>query len=67
LALIGTGIVALIVAVSQYCWGIRYLCSDQYKAIAGIGDRWHTPVMAVTLVLILIGIWAFVAVFLRVR
>jgi len=67
LALIGTGILALIVAVSQYRWCIRYLWSDQYKPIAGIGDRWHTPITAVTVVLILIGIWAFMAVFLRVR
>ena len=41
--------------------------SDEYKPIAGVGDRWHTPITAVTVVLILIGIFAFVAVLLRVR
>jgi inner membrane protein YidH len=67
LALIGSGTAALIIALWQYRWGIRYLWSDEYKAIAGIGDRWHTPVMAVSCVLILIGVFAFVAVFFRVR
>jgi len=67
LALIGSGVIALIIAVSQYRWGLRYLWSDQYKPIAGIGDQWHTPTTAVCAVLILIGIGAFIAVFLRVR
>ena len=67
LALIGSGILALIVAVWQYRWCISYLWGDEYKPIAGIGDRWHTPITAVCVILILIGIWAFVAVFLRVR
>ena len=66
LALIGSGIIALIIALWQYRWGVRYLWSDEYKPIAGIGDRWHTPITAITVVLILIGIFAFGAVFLRV-
>lgn len=66
LSLIGTGTVALIVAVWEYRWGINYLWSDEYKPIAGIGDRWHTPIMTVCIVLILIGAWAFAAVLLRV-
>lgn len=67
LALIGSGIIALIIALWQYRWGVRYLWSDEYKPIAGIGDRWHTPITAITVVLILIGIFAFGAVFLRAR
>jgi putative membrane protein len=67
LALIGTGTVALVIALWEYRWVIRYLWSDEYKPIAGVGDRWHTPITAVTVVLILIGILAFVAVLLRVR
>lgn len=67
LALIGTGTVALVIALWEYRWVIRYLWSDEYKPIAGVGDRWHTPITAVTVVLILIGIFAFVAVLLRVR
>jgi putative membrane protein len=67
LMLIGSGTIAMIIAVWQYRWGIRYLWSDQYKAIAGLGDRWHTPVMAVSVVLVFIGILALIAVLLRVR
>jgi hypothetical protein len=47
--------------------GIRYLWSDEYKPIAGVGDRWHTPIVAVCVVLILIGFSAFGAVFWRVH
>lgn len=67
LALIGTGTGALVIALWEYRWVIRYLWSDEYKPIAGVGDRWHTPIVAVTVVLILIGIFAFAAVLLRVR
>jgi putative membrane protein len=67
LALIGTGTIALVIALWEYRWVIRYLWSDEYKPIAGVGHRWHTPITAVTVVLILIGILAFVAVLLRVR
>lgn len=67
LALIGSGTIALIIALWEYRWGIRYLWSDEYRPIAGIGDRWHTPIVAVCVVLILIGFSAFGAVFWRVR
>jgi putative membrane protein len=46
LALIGSGTIALLIALCEYRWAIRYLWSDEYKSIAGIGDRWHTPVIA---------------------
>ena len=67
LALIGSGTIALIIALWEYRWGIRYLWSDEYRPIAGIGDRWHTPIVAVCGVLILIGFSAFGAVFWRVH
>jgi putative membrane protein len=66
LALIGAGTIALIIAIWEYRWGVRYLWSDEYKGIAGLGDRWHTPALAVSLVLIAIGVFAFAAVLLRV-
>ena len=50
LALIGSGTIALIIALWEYRWGIRYLWSDEYRPIAGIGDRWHTPIVAVCVV-----------------
>jgi putative membrane protein len=67
LGLIGTGIVALIIAVQEYRMVIRYLWDRDFKSIAGVNESYHyTPVVAVSLVLILIGVFAFVAVFLRV-
>jgi putative membrane protein len=67
LMLIGSGTIALVIALWEYRWFVRYLWSDEYQPIAGIGDRWHTPIVAVSVVLVFIGIFAFVAVLLRVR
>jgi len=67
LGLIGTGIVALAIAVSEYRSLVRYLWEKDFKPIAGDDEfAHHTPVVAVSVVLILIGIFAFGAVFLRV-
>jgi putative membrane protein len=66
LAMIAAGTVALAIAVWQYRWIVRYLWSSEFRPVAGAGDRWHTPVLAVTVLLILVGIFAFGAVLLRV-
>ena len=67
LGLIGTGLVALIISVWEYQSLVRYLWEKDFKPIAGVDERaHHTPVVAVSVVLILIGIFAFVAVLLRV-
>ena len=67
LALIATGIVALAIAVSEYRSLVRYLWEKDFKPIAGVDEfAHHTPVVAVSVVLLLIGIFAFGAVFLRV-
>lgn len=67
LALIGTGIVGLIIAVWEYRSLVRYLWEKDFKPIAGVDEfAHHTPVVAVSVVLILIGLFAFVAVLLRV-
>ena len=67
LGLIGTGIVALTIALWEYRWMVRYLWEKDFKPIAGVDEfAHHTPVVAVSVVLILIGIFAFAAVFLRV-
>jgi len=67
LGLIGTGIVALIIAVREYRMVISYLWERDFKPIAGVSESAHqTPIVAVSVVLILIGLFAFVAVFLRV-
>ena len=67
LGLIGTGIVGLLIALWEYQGLVRYLWERDFKPIAGVDEfRHHTPVVAVSVVLILIGLFAFVAVLLRV-
>jgi len=67
LALIGIGIIALTIALWEYRSLVRYLWERDFKPIAGFDQfRHHTPVVAVSVVLILIGIFAFVAVLFRV-
>ena len=67
LGLIGTGIVALIIAVWEYRSLVSYLWEKDFKPIAGVDEfAHHTPVVAVSGVLILIGVFAFAAVLFRV-
>jgi putative membrane protein len=67
LALIGSGVVALLISIWQYRWGIRYLSGAPFSAIAQVKEGgMQTPVLAVALLLICIGLFAFVAVLLRV-
>ena len=66
LVLIGAGIVALAVSAVQYRSTIRYLWQDDFASIAGIGKApGNTPIYAVTLGLMAIGVTAFLAVLLR--
>jgi putative membrane protein len=66
LGLIGTGLVALIISVWEYRSLVRYLWEKDFKPIAGVDEfSHHTPVVAVSVVLILIGIFAFAVVLLR--
>ena len=66
LALIGTGIIALVLAVNSYRAFTRYLWSEEYEPVAGVaGAPKPTPILGVTLVLILAGVFAFLAVLLR--
>ncbi len=66
LALIGTGIVALTIALWEYRLLVRYLWQKDFKPIAGVDESaHHTPVVAVSVVLILIGMFAFAAVLIR--
>jgi putative membrane protein len=66
LALIGSGIVALLISIWQYLWGIRYLSSGSFAAIAGVKQGgMQTPVLAVGVLLIFIGLFAFFAVLFR--
>jgi len=66
LALIACGILALAISLWQYSWSIRYLWGEPYTPLAGVTKEGkHTPVMAVAIVLILIGLFAFFAVLFR--
>jgi putative membrane protein len=66
LALIACGILALAISLWQYAWAIRYLWGEPYTPLAGVTrEGKQTPVMAVAVVLIFIGLFAFFAVLLR--
>src|SRR5262245_29685122 len=65
-ALIGTGVIALLVALWQYHALARYLLSKEFEPIAGIGEVVrHTPLYAIAFLLICIGLFALGAVFIR--
>ena len=66
LALISCGIFALVISIWQYWWSIRYLWGEPFAPIAGVTkEGMQTPVVAVAIVLIFIGLFAFFAVLLR--
>jgi len=67
LALILAGVLALAVSIWQYRWLLRYLRSGSFARIAGIeGGHQGTPLLAVAIAVMLIGTFAFFAVFLRI-
>ena len=66
LALIGSGIAALLISIWQYWWTLRYLWSGSFAQIAGMKQEGiQSPVLAVAVLLICIGLFAFFAVLLR--
>jgi putative membrane protein len=66
LALIATGIAALLVSSLQYRRLLRYLGGGPFEAIALEAKHpMHTPVFVAAIVLMVIGIAAFVSVFFR--
>jgi putative membrane protein len=66
LALISCGILALLVSIWQYWWSIRYLWGEPYTPLAGVTKEGkQTPVIAVAIVLVFIGLFAFFAVLFR--
>ena len=67
LILIGTGIVAMLLAVFDYRAVSDYLWSPEFKPIAGLSEkRRHSRVLPVTLIVLAVGIGAFLAVAFRV-
>ena len=66
LALISCGILALVISLWQYWWTVRYLSGGTFAPIAGMTkERMQSPVLAVAILLICIGLFAFFAVLLR--
>jgi putative membrane protein len=66
LALIGTGVVSLAVALWQYHRLLKYLWSGDYNVVAGVDEKPHrTPLFAVTIMIEIVGVIAFVTVFFR--
>jgi putative membrane protein len=66
LALIFCGIAALLISVWQYRSTLRYLWGGNFAAVAGMREEGgQTPLIAVCMALILIGLFAFFAVLLR--
>jgi len=66
LALISCGILALVISLWQYFWTVRYLWGGSFSPIAGLTkEGMQSPVIAVAILLIGIGIFAFFAVLFR--
>jgi putative membrane protein len=66
LALILCGILALVISLWQYLWVVRYLWGEPFSPLAGMTkERMQSPVLAVAILLILIGLFAFFAVLFR--
>jgi putative membrane protein len=66
LLLIGAGIVALVISGWQYRTVIAYLRQGEFAAVAGIPrGPTHTPIYAITIITIFIGVFAFLTVATR--
>ena len=66
LALMATGVLVLVISAWQYRAFLRYMWADDYRAIRGVGAAPHqTPIYAVTIAMIFVGLLAFSAVLVR--
>ena len=66
LALIGAGVLALVVSGQQYRWMLTYLRTGDFEPIAGVSrSPIQTPIYLITIVMIFIGLFAFGAVLIR--
>jgi putative membrane protein len=66
LALIAAGVLGLALALWQYRWVVNYLWNPNFTPIAGLKEeRMAVPAFAAAIVVLLIGLFAFSAVFLR--
>ena len=66
LMLILCGVIGLVVSVLQYRWTLRYLWGGSFAVIAGeTKEGQQTPLFAIAILLILVGLFAFFTVLLR--
>ena len=66
LSLIFCGIASLAIALWEYYWTINYLWGRDYKPIAGLTPEGRrSPVLAIILLLMLVGIFTFFSILLR--
>jgi putative membrane protein len=66
LALIGAGVLALAISSWQYRDGVKYLWEAKFASIAGAAETPKTtPSFSVAVVILLIGLFAFLSVFVR--
>ncbi len=66
LMLIGCGVLSLVVSIWQYLASVNYMWSESFAAIGGVeNERRKTPLLAVSIALILVGLAAFLSIFLR--
>jgi putative membrane protein len=66
LALISCGVLALVISLWQYWWTIRYMWGGSFAVLAGVTkEGLQSPIVAIAILLILIGVFAFSAVVFR--
>ena len=66
LALISCAVLALVIYLWQYFWTVRYLWGESFAPVAGMTkEGMQSPVIAIAVLLIGIGVFAFFAVLLR--
>jgi putative membrane protein len=68
LVMIASGVLALLISLVQYRAAIRYLWHGDFSQIAGVGAGQmpgHTPVYAIAIGLVLVGMFAFLVVLVR--
>jgi putative membrane protein len=67
LAMIACGVFAALFSLFEYHRQLNYLRSGGFAALAGTGsNRTYTPLYAITAVQVVIGLFAFFAVLLRI-
>jgi hypothetical protein len=68
LAMIGAGVIACAVAISEYRESLRYLWGKEFRPVAGAREAKPTAsvVQPLAVLILLVGMFAFAAVLMRV-